>query len=156
MTGLSFSGRLGSWTGFSWQSCAADPHCRLPCDGSGKCPVTSQTGLRLVLQHCRAGLNTSGAAQKNPNMAVSALKTPQTKCKMMLQAKIKVQTYFLSSRMNIWVGCCELGGCYDARPGAVVGAWGQPSNRSSPVICPWAQFKKVVSSWDSYKPYPQL
>lgn len=31
--------------------------------------------------------------------------------------KDKRADIFLSSRMNIWIGCCELEGHYDARPG---------------------------------------
>lgn len=59
------------------------------------CPPKQDSGkCRVVLKDCRAGLEVSDAPQKKTNKAVPALKTLQTKCKMMLQAKINVQTCF--------------------------------------------------------------
>ena len=101
MNGLSFSGWLGSGTDFSWQRGRAvlqilTAGYPVMATGDILCPPKQDSGKRrVVLKHCRAGLEVSGAPQKKrQTKAVPVLKTLQTKCKTMLQAKINAQAYF--------------------------------------------------------------
>ena len=124
MNGLSFSGWLGSGTDFSWQRGRAvlrilTAGYPVMATGDILCPPKQDAGKRrAVLKHCRAGLEVSGAPQKkNPNQGSSCPEDPTDEMQDDATGKDKCAGIFLSSRMNIWIGCCELEGRYDARPG---------------------------------------
>lgn len=78
--------------------------------------VRCATGKKKIRKEKKKKEKEEKKGKKRKKEAVLALKILQTKCKVMLQAEIKVQT-FLHTRIKTWAGCCKLEGHHNARAG---------------------------------------